>query len=329
MNENKINSPFSETIKKLARQKETSEERIKNLIIKSFSQFYAQKLNREVDFHFEFGDKLLVYRLYQIVNQVSDPEKEVSNSDSRLKEGKREKNTFFLPLELTDSSLDFISEIEQKVLTGLKEVSWESQFKLLQKLQQEEKLVEGNIQGQKGDYYLVNLKEEKVIGFWEKKEWTSTKKKPRLGQFFQFLIKEVREKAEENQPSLVLSRSSDSFLIQVLKSEVPELKEGIIEVRKILRSEETIKLLMESKKKGVDPVGACMGVKAVRIEGIARALFPNKIAIASWVEERKKLANGESLPREVGSYKNIQIRTSEETNDQKPPSWNKKININK
>ena len=115
----------------------------------------------------------------------------------------------------------------------------------------------------------------------------------------------------------------------MLKSEVPELKEGIIAVKKILRSEGTIKLLMESKKKGVDPVGACMGVKAVRIESIARSLFPERIAIASWIEERKKLENSESPPKEIGSYKNIQIRTLEETSDQKSSSWNKKININK
>ncbi|MCE8162673.1 MAG: hypothetical protein I3273_02130 [Candidatus Moeniiplasma glomeromycotorum] len=332
MTENKINSSFSETIKRLAQEKGANEEKIKSLIIKSFCQFYEQKLNQTANLHFEFGSELLVYRLYQIVDHVSDPEKEISSSDPRLKEGKKENNTFFLPLEITDYSLDLISEIKKKFRTGLREINWENQFKLLKKLQQEERLVRGNIQGQKGDYYLVNLnldEEGRVIGFWEKKEWVSTRENPRLGQSFSFLIKEVSEKLEEKWPPLILTRTGDSFLLQVLKFEVPELKEGVITVRQILRSPDSTKIVVESKKKGVDPVGACIGIEAVRIKSISRSLFPERIDIINWADKKETLERSEPSPKELGSYKNIRIRTSEETSSQKTSAWTKKFNINK
>lgn len=330
MNEIKINSlsNLSESLQRLSQTKGVSEEKIKNIICQSFRQFYEKKLNQTVDFHFEFGDKFSVYRLYQIVEKVSDPEKEIDSSDWRLKEGKSENNIFFLPLEIT--SFDLASEIKKMVQEELKKISWESQSKLLQKFQQEEKLVQGNLQGLRGDYYLVNLnlgEEGRVIGLWEKKEWTSTQQQPRLGQRLLFLIKQVDENPTENQPPLLLTRASDAFCLQVLKLEIPELKEGIIVVRQILRSPREIKVVVESKKKGVNPLGTCIGVEAMRIKRISRSLFPQQIDIVPWIRGKENLERREKPPEEVASYKNIQLRTSEENSGQKENRpWTKKFN---
>jgi len=67
----------------------------------------------------------------------------------------------------------------------------------------------------------------------------------------------------------------------VLKFEIPELKEGIIVVRQILRLPESTKIVVESKKKGVDPVGACIGVKGMRIRKISYSLSPERFDIVS------------------------------------------------
>ncbi|MCE8164009.1 MAG: hypothetical protein I3273_05180 [Candidatus Moeniiplasma glomeromycotorum] len=330
----KINSlsNFSESIQKLAQAKGVSEEKIKAIIRQSFCQFYERKLNRVVDFHFDFGDKLSVYRLYQIVEKANDPEKEIASTDPRLKEGKSENGTFFLPLEIADFSFDFVSDIKNMVQQELKEIDWESQFKLLQKFQQEETLVRGNLAGLKGDYYLVslNVAEGKVTGYWEKKEWISTKQQPRLGQSLLFLIKQVNEKPTPEQPPFLLTRASDAFFLKVLKLEIPELKEGIIVVRQISRSPEAIKIVVESKKKEVDPIGTCIGIGAIRIRSISHSLFPEKIDIVSWWKEKRNLAdNRRKLSEEVGSYKNIQLRTSEDTSEKKDHPWTKKFNVNK
>ena len=125
MPEIKINSlsNLSESVQKLAQIKGVSEEKIKDIIYQSFYQFYEKKLNQSVDLHFEFGDKLSVYRLYQIVKSVSNPEKEIASSDLRMKEGKSENNTFFLPLEIANSSLDLVSEIKEMIQQRLREIS--------------------------------------------------------------------------------------------------------------------------------------------------------------------------------------------------------------
>ncbi|KLL02277.1 MAG: transcription elongation factor NusA [Mycoplasmataceae bacterium RC_NB112A] len=334
MNENKINFPsnFNQILQKLVEAKGVSEEEIKNIICQSFCHFYEKKLNQKVDFHFEFKDKFRVYRLYQIVDKVDNPEKEITSSDPRLKEGRIENNNFFLPLEITDFPHSLVLEIEKLIQQELKKVVWKNQFKLLQKLQQEETLVRGNLQGQQGDYYLVNLNLKegvRIIGFWEKQEWTFSNYEPKLGQILLFSIKQVSEKLVENQPSLLLTRKSDNFLMQVLKLEIPELKEGIIEVRQILRSPESIKIVVESKKRGVNPIGTCIGTGAVRIKSITRSIFPERIDILPWKKEQRNLEKNKLPSEEIGAYKNIRIRTSEEINEQRGHFWKKKFKINK
>jgi hypothetical protein len=88
-----------------------------------------------------------------------------------------------------------------------------------------------------------------------------------------------------------------------------------------LRSSGLIKVVTESKKRGVDPVGACIGVGAARIKSISRALFPERIDIVSLAKEKEILDNRDSFPKEIGSYKNIQIRTSVEKTSERKGSF--------
>jgi len=84
-------------------------------------------------------------------------------------------------------------------------------------------------------------------------------------------------------PQIILSRSHRNFLRRLLENEVPEIYHGIVEVRAISREPgQRAKVAVMATQPGVDPVGACVGIKGVRIQAIVKELHDEKIDIIQW-----------------------------------------------
>jgi len=84
-------------------------------------------------------------------------------------------------------------------------------------------------------------------------------------------------------PQIILSRSHRNFLRRLLENEVPEIYHGIVEVRAIAREPgQRAKVAVMATQAGVDPVGACVGIKGVRIQAIVKELHDEKIDIIQW-----------------------------------------------
>ncbi|MCJ7724434.1 MAG: transcription termination factor NusA, partial [Anaerolineales bacterium] len=84
-------------------------------------------------------------------------------------------------------------------------------------------------------------------------------------------------------PQIILSRAHRNFLRRLLENEVPEIYHGIVEIRAIAREPgQRAKVAVSATQAGVDPVGACVGIKGVRIQGIVRELHDEKIDIIEW-----------------------------------------------
>ena len=84
-------------------------------------------------------------------------------------------------------------------------------------------------------------------------------------------------------PQIVLSRAHRNFLRRLLENEVPEIYHGIVEIRAIAREPgQRAKVAVSATQAGVDPVGACVGVKGVRIQAIVRELHDEKIDVIEW-----------------------------------------------
>jgi N utilization substance protein A len=84
-------------------------------------------------------------------------------------------------------------------------------------------------------------------------------------------------------PQIILSRSHRNFLRRLLENEVPEIYHGIVEVRAISREPgQRAKVAVAATQAGVDPVGACVGIKGVRIQAIVKELHDEKIDIIQW-----------------------------------------------
>jgi N utilization substance protein A len=95
------------------------------------------------------------------------------------------------------------------------------------------------------------------------------------------IVLEVKDSSRG--PQIVLSRSHRNFLRRLLENEVPEIYHGIVEVRAIAREPgQRAKVAVSATQAGVDPVGACVGVRGVRIQAIVKELHDEKIDIIEW-----------------------------------------------
>ena len=84
-------------------------------------------------------------------------------------------------------------------------------------------------------------------------------------------------------PQIILSRGHGSFLRRLLENEVPEIYHGVVEIRGIAREPgRRAKVAVSAEQEGIDPVGACVGIRGVRIQNIVRELHNEKIDIIEW-----------------------------------------------
>ena len=87
-------------------------------------------------------------------------------------------------------------------------------------------------------------------------------------------------------PQIVLSRAHRNFLRRLLENEVPEIYHGIVEIRAISREPGArAKVAVSATQPGIDPVGACVGIKGVRIQAIVKELHDEKIDIIQWDQD--------------------------------------------
>ena len=93
----------------------------------------------------------------------------------------------------------------------------------------------------------------------------------------------LRVDNENNNPKIILSRTSPLFLERLLEAEVPEINDGLIAIRKIARMPgERAKIAVESFDDRIDPVGACVGVKGSRVHGIVRELCNENLDVVNY-----------------------------------------------
>ncbi len=105
-----------------------------------------------------------------------------------------------------------------------------------------------------------------------------------------------------NNPKIILSRTSPDFLQRLLEAEVPEINDGLITVRKIARIPgERAKIAVESYNDRIDPVGACVGVKGSRIHGIVRELRNENIDVVNYTSNIKLFIQRALSPAHVSS----------------------------
>jgi N utilization substance protein A len=120
------------------------------------------------------------------------------------------------------------------------------------------------------------------------------------GETIRAVVRKVELK--NNQAVIILSRTSPSFLEKLLEIEVPEIFDGLIVVKKIVREPgERAKVAVESYDDRIDPVGACVGMKGSRIHGIVRELKNENIDVINWTANTQLLIQRSLTPAKITS----------------------------
>ena len=122
----------------------------------------------------------------------------------------------------------------------------------------------------------------------------------RKGETVRAIIKDVTN--DNNNPKIILSRTSNLFLERLLEAEVPEIADGLITVKRIARMPgERAKIAVESYDDRIDPVGACVGVKGSRVHGIVRELCNENIDVVNYTANIKLFIQRALSPAKISS----------------------------
>ncbi|MGZ3839968.1 MAG: transcription termination factor NusA [Flavisolibacter sp.] len=120
------------------------------------------------------------------------------------------------------------------------------------------------------------------------------------GENIRAVVKKVDMK--NTTPVIILSRTSPDFLAKLLEIEVPEIFDGLIVIKKIVREPgERAKVAVESYDDRIDPVGACVGMKGSRIHGIVRELKNENIDVINWTNNIQLLIQRSLTPAKITS----------------------------
>jgi transcription termination/antitermination protein NusA len=134
----------------------------------------------------------------------------------------------------------------------------------------------------KGDLFILHNRRELLLPKGEQIQ----RERWRKGDTIRALVKDVRRNSINSTPVVILSRTDNKFLEKLMEIEVPEIFDGFITIKAIAREPgERAKVAVESNDDRIDPVGACVGMKGVRIHSIVRELANESIDVIPWAED--------------------------------------------
>ncbi len=160
-----------------------------------------------------------------------------------------------------------------------------------------DEIVTGSIQQIDRGNALVNI--ERVEALLPYREQIRGEKHQQ-GRPVRALIIEVLDNAKG--PQIILSRTHPGFLKRLFEQEVPEIQEGIVEIRAVAREPGTrSKIAVMSRDERVDAVGSCVGMKGSRVQAVTRELFGERIDIVPWSADPSLLISRALSPAEVST----------------------------
>jgi len=272
------------------------EDVFKSLLIK----LYGTAENYDVIINIDKGD-FEIWRNRQVVedDQFTDP-----NSQITLKDAKKIDTDYELGEDVTDE-VKLVSFGRRAILTLRQNLS--ARIMELEKNNLYNKYKDRIGEIITGEVYQV-WKKEMLILDDENNELLLPKTDQIPSDFFRkgdtVRAVVVRVEMKNNTPVIILSRTSELFLERLFELEVPEIFDGLITIKKIVRSPgERAKVAVESYDERIDPVGACVGMKGSRIHGIVRELRNENIDVINFTNNTQLFIQRSLNPAKVSSIK--------------------------
>ena len=261
---------------------------------------YGSEDNFDIIVNIDKGD-LEIFRNRTIVEDgaVKDPMREIALSDARKIEDDFEVGEELSePIPMTEFGRREILSIRQNLVGKIQD--YEKSLIFQKYKEKVGEIIVGEVY-QPWNKEVLILDDEKIELVLPKSEQIPADRF-RKGDTVRAIVLKVEMR--NNNPSIILSRTSPIFLERLLEAEVPEIYDGLITIRNIVRQPgERAKVAVESYDDRIDPVGSCVGVKGGRIHGIVRELRNENIDVINYTPRVDVMIQRALNPAKVSNIK--------------------------
>jgi transcription termination/antitermination protein NusA len=277
---------FSLAFNEVLEEKQLSKEIILGAIESAMVSAYRRAVNASTAQHVEAKidpetGKVMVFAEKEVVEDVQEPKTEVLLEEARKVNPEAQLGDMVV-VETTPADFGRVAAqtARQVIQQRIREAERSNQMQYFER--QVGETVSGIVQATNAQATTVGLdmKAEGVLSANQRIPGERFKVHDRV----RAVVLEVKDGSRG--PQIVLSRAHRNFLRRLLENEVPEIYHGVVEIRAIAREPGArAKVAVMATQAGVDPVGACVGIKGVRIQAIVKELHDEKIDIIQWDQD--------------------------------------------
>ncbi|MDR1521535.1 MAG: transcription termination factor NusA [Streptococcaceae bacterium] len=280
-----------ETEKKI--KKEVIIEALEMALVSAYKRRYGQVQNVEIIFREKRGD-IKVYSVKKVVLEVSDPQLEISLEKAHKLNSHYEVGDK-IKFEVTPKDFGrFAAQTAKQVIT--QRIREESRLNIYNEyIRYENEIVSGTVERKDNHYVYIDLGNIEAI--MSQKDQIPNEDYESHDRIKVFLY---RVNNGTKGPSALVSRSHPDFLKRLFEQEVPEIYEGSVEIKNVVREAgDRAKVAVYSNDENIDPVGTTVGARGVRVQAIVSELHGENIDIIEWTEDSAEFIANALKPSEV------------------------------
>ena len=259
-------------------------------------RIYGPTVQSEITINDQSGGMdILVLR--RVVEEVQDPSSEISLDEARWDdEGFEVGDVMEIPVEFSEFGRNAVMAVKQKIVQLVREnerdrIRYEFEDKIGE-------LISGEVQQIESGKVVVLVNgapDADALIPWKEQ---NPRERFRQGDPIRSVLRKVEETPKG--PRLILSRGASLFVGALFKLEVPEIQQGIIEIKEIAREVGgRTKLAVYSHDESIDPVGSCVGLRGSRVQAVVQELGGERIDIVPWHPEPEVFARRSLAPARV------------------------------
>jgi N utilization substance protein A len=286
-----------QTIEQISREKHIEPEiivaAIEDAMVVAARKYYRTEEDLRSKFNAESG-QIDVYSVHTVVEEVADPLREISLTDARKQKPDIEVGGEIIASKPTDVLGRIAAQTaKQVILQKVREAERDTIYNEFHTRVGE--LINSVVKRMEGPDLIVDL--GRTEARLPKRE-QSRLEAYNVGDRLRVTIRAVERAAKG--PQVIVSRADPALVQRLFEMEVPEIYDGTVQIRAVAREAgERTKIAVESRDKDVDPVGACVGMKGMRVQSIIRELRGEKIDIIPFSEETIAFAQKALSPAKV------------------------------
>jgi N utilization substance protein A len=272
---------FNEITERFGLSRETVMEALEAALVSAYRRSVnaSSAQNVEARFNPETGE-FHVFAEKEIVEEVENPQTEVALDEAHDVDPEAELGGTLMVLSTPkDFGRVAAQTAKQVILQRLREAERDAQY--LEFVEREGDLVHGTVHSITPQAVTIGLgRAEAILPRNQQIPGEQFRTRDRIRVY----VLEVRKSSRG--PVIVVSRTHPNMLRRLLEMEVPEINQGLVEIKAIAREAgKRAKVAVDALRDGVDPVGACVGLRGVRIQSIVRDLNDEKIDVIEWNPE--------------------------------------------